>query len=140
MPKPRKDPYKPRPCRFCKLEFKPTTKNPKNADEQQFCCAAHRKEFWKHGKLPYKKLQLRMEKRMREIVHEELDAVHEQTRITQEKLQRAMDAAPIVPDVPEESATSAYFNDGVLHCKPSRLERMQAIQKARTEPLRVASL
>ena len=71
MPKPRKDPYKPRPCRFCKLEFKPTTKNPKNADEQQFCCAGHRKEFWKHGKLPFHKLQLSMEKRMREIAREE---------------------------------------------------------------------
>src|ERR1039458_5578881 len=75
MPKPRKDPYKPRPCRFCKLEFKPTTKNPKNADEQEFCCAAHRKEFWKHGKLPFQKLQLRMEKRMRQIVREELNGV-----------------------------------------------------------------
>jgi|ERR1035441_613512 hypothetical protein len=73
MPKPRKDPYKPRPCRFCKLEFKPTTKNPKNADEQEFCCAAHRKEFWKHGKLPYQKLQLRMEKRMRQIAREEIE-------------------------------------------------------------------
>jgi hypothetical protein len=73
MPKPRKDPYKPRPCRFCKLEFKPTTKNPKNADEQEFCCAAHRKEFWKHGKLPFQKLQLRMEKRMRQIAREEIE-------------------------------------------------------------------
>jgi hypothetical protein len=72
MPKPRKDPYKPRPCRFCKLEFKPTTKNPKNADEQQFCCAAHRKEFWKHGKLPLQKFQLRMEKRMRIICRQEI--------------------------------------------------------------------
>src|ERR1039458_4510668 len=72
MPKPQKAPYNPRPCRFCKLEFKPTTKNPKNADEQEFCCAAHRKEFWKHGKLPFQKMQLRMEKRMRQIAREEI--------------------------------------------------------------------
>src|ERR1039457_87763 len=81
MPKPRKDPYKPRPCRFCKLEFKPTTKNPKNADEQEFCCAAHRKEFWKHGKLPFQKLQLRMEKRMRQIVREELRAIYDEAKM-----------------------------------------------------------
>jgi hypothetical protein len=74
MPKNRKDPYRPRPCRLCKLIFKPAGKNPKNADEQEFCCAAHRKEFWKHGALPFRKLLLRMEKRMREIAREEIKA------------------------------------------------------------------
>ena len=73
MPKPRKDPYRPRLCRLCKLEFKPTTKNAKNADGQDFCTPAHRKEFWKHGKLPFQKLMIRIEKRLREIVREETD-------------------------------------------------------------------
>jgi|ERR1035441_1822912 hypothetical protein len=87
MPKPRKDSYRPRPCRFCKLEFKPTTKNPKNADEQEFCCAAHRKEFWKHGKLPFQKLLLRIEKRMREICREEIEEYHEHEKKEREFLE-----------------------------------------------------
>lgn len=76
MPKPRKDPYRERPCQLCTLRFKPTTKHPKNADEQKFCCDSHRKEFWKQGKLPMRKLELRLEKKLekqiRQIVREEL--------------------------------------------------------------------
>jgi hypothetical protein len=74
MPISRKDPYRPRKCRLCKLTFKPSGKNPKNAAEQDFCCPAHRKEFWKHGALPFQKLMHRLEKRMREIAREEIAA------------------------------------------------------------------
>lgn len=77
MPKLRKDPYKTRPCRFCKLIFKPSCKNTRNAAEQEFCCPAHRKEFWKHGAVPVQKLMLRQEKRLREIVREELRSYFE---------------------------------------------------------------
>lgn len=72
MTKSRKDPWKPRHCRLCKAVFKPAGKNPGNAEKQEFCCAAHRKEFWKHGALPFHKLMDRVERRVREIVKEEV--------------------------------------------------------------------
>jgi len=75
MPKIQKDPYAPRKCRFCKMTFKPRDGkkiNPANAAAQEFCCPAHRKEFWKHGSVPVEKLILRSEKRFREIAREEL--------------------------------------------------------------------
>ncbi len=72
MPKTRKDPYRGRNCKLCKGHFIPTTKNSKNADGQEFCCDAHRKEFWKYGSLPFAKMAHRMEKRMREIAREEI--------------------------------------------------------------------
>jgi hypothetical protein len=80
MPIPKNDPYKPRKCRFCKLLFKPTGKDRGNAQKQEFCTAAHRKEFWKHGGLPYQKLLDKLEKavvkilndRIREVVREEI--------------------------------------------------------------------
>lgn len=77
MPTARKtarDPYRMRKCKHCKLPFKPTTKNAKNADEQQFCTPAHRKEFWKYGSLPVEKLFGKFEKRVREIAREEMEA------------------------------------------------------------------
>jgi len=74
MPKTRKDPYRGRTCKLCKGHFIPTTKNSKNADGQEFCCDAHRKEFWKYGSLPFAKMAHRMEKRMREIAREEINA------------------------------------------------------------------
>jgi hypothetical protein len=82
MPIPKNDPYRPRKCRFCKLLFKPAGKDRGNAQKQEFCTAAHRKEFWKHGGLPYQKLLDKLEKavvkildnRIREIVREEIEA------------------------------------------------------------------
>ena len=73
MPIPKNDPYRPRKCRFCKLLFKPAGKDRGNAQKQEFCTAAHRKEFWKHGAVPVQKLLLRQEKRMREIAREEIE-------------------------------------------------------------------
>lgn len=72
MPKSGRDPYRARPCKYCKGRFVPVTKNKARADEQIFCCAAHRKEFWRSGSLPFEKLMIRFEKRCREIVREEL--------------------------------------------------------------------
>ena len=77
MPKSRKDPFRPRLCRFCKLIFKPKGKNPANAAEQEFCTAAHRKEFWRHGALPFEKLMGKIEKRVREIAREEIEQITE---------------------------------------------------------------
>jgi hypothetical protein len=88
MPIPKNDPYRPRKCRFCKLTFKPSGKDRGNAQKQEFCTPAHRKEFWKHGGLPYQKLLDKLEKavtkilneRMREICREEIEkalAFHE---------------------------------------------------------------
>jgi hypothetical protein len=74
MPKSKKDPYRARQCKYCKGRFVPTTKNSARADEQQFCSAAHRKEFWRSGTLPFEKLMQRVEKRCREIVREEIEA------------------------------------------------------------------
>jgi hypothetical protein len=67
-----RDPYRKRKCKLCKLPFVPTTKNAKNADGQEFCQDAHRKEFWKYGSLPMAKMMARIEKRCREIAREEL--------------------------------------------------------------------
>jgi len=76
MPKPQDDPWKWRKCRFCKLPFKPTGKDVGNARRQQFCTAAHQKEYWKRGALPADKFTARiekqLEKRMREILREQL--------------------------------------------------------------------
>lgn len=67
-----------RPCRLCKLNFRPTCKNTKNARDQEFCCEAHRKEFWKHGAQPLEKLIIRMEKRFRAIAKEEVQALRQE--------------------------------------------------------------
>jgi hypothetical protein len=75
MPKPKDDPWKWRKCEFCRLPFKPSGKDQANARRQRFCCAAHQKEFWKHGAVPIQKLMSRQEKRLREIVREELNRV-----------------------------------------------------------------
>jgi len=79
MPKSRKppiraprDPYRMRPCRLCKAKFRPTTHVVACADSQEFCCANHRKEYWKYGGLPFNKLMVRIEKRCREIAREEM--------------------------------------------------------------------
>src|ERR1035441_5292619 len=82
MPIPKNDPYRPRKCRFCKLLFKPAGKDRGNAQKQEFCTAAHRKEFWKHGAVPVQKLLLRQEKRMREIAREEIEAAEESRRLS----------------------------------------------------------
>ena len=81
MPKLRKPPtkaprdaYRTRPCRLCKAKFKPTTHVVACADSQQFCCANHRKEYWKYGGLPFEKLMVRIEKRCREVAREEADS------------------------------------------------------------------
>lgn len=75
MPISRRDPYRPRKCRLCKLTFKPTDKNPANAAGQEFCCPGHRKDFWKHGALPFDKLMAKIEKRVRQIVRDELKSI-----------------------------------------------------------------
>jgi hypothetical protein len=69
-----KDPYRQRPCRLCKAIFKPHTHVVACADSQEFCCPAHRKEYWKYGALPFDKLLVRIEKRCREIAREEIEA------------------------------------------------------------------
>lgn len=73
MPKSGRDPYRGRPCKYCKGRFVPVTKNKARADEQVFCCDAHRKEFWRSGSLPFEKLMIRFEKRCREIAREEIN-------------------------------------------------------------------
>src|ERR1700727_853936 len=80
MPKPAKparkaprDPYRMRPCRLCKAQFRPTTHVVSCANTQEFCCPPHRKEYWKYGGLPFDKLLKRMEARTREIAKEEAD-------------------------------------------------------------------
>lgn len=78
MRKLNKDPYTARKCRHCKLFFRPITKNPGNARAQEFCCPAHRKEFWKHGAQPLEKILLRFEKRFREIAREEIQALRQE--------------------------------------------------------------
>jgi len=70
-----RDPYRERPCRNCKAQFKPTCKNRKLADEQDFCCANHRKEYWRHGALPFDKLMKRLGVLARKIVREEIGAL-----------------------------------------------------------------
>ena len=96
--KPKVDPYRPRKCRLCGLEFKPTCRHPTNADGQLFCCASHRKEFWMHGKATWPKLILKVEKEIarmlpgkieecfpaeavRAIVREELEAMESLNRL-----------------------------------------------------------
>jgi hypothetical protein len=78
MPIPKTDPFRPRKCRFCKLQFKPSGKDPANARRQEFCTPSHRKEFWKRGALPMDKLLFRLEKPLREmarqIAREEIEA------------------------------------------------------------------
>lgn len=69
--RPGRDPFRGRKCLHCGLTFKPTCKNPFNAEEAKFCCPAHRKEFWKYGKLPWDKLMARVENRAREVYQEE---------------------------------------------------------------------
>ena len=76
-----KHPYRMRPCRLCKAQFKPTTHVVACADAQAFCCPNHRKEYWKYGGLPFDKLMARMEKRMREIAREEIARAVETTVI-----------------------------------------------------------
>lgn len=55
-----KDPYRMRPCRLCKAQFKPTTRVISCANTQEFCCPNHRKEYWKYGGLPFDKLMKRI--------------------------------------------------------------------------------
>jgi len=95
-----KDPYRFRPCLLCRAKFKPTTKVTERADSQKFCCPNHRKEYWKHGALPFDKLMARIEKRCRDIVREEveirLDAALDRLRsspLVHENLQKMIESA-----------------------------------------------
>ena len=101
MPKSAKrhqDPYRKRKCKLCKLEFSPTTKIIKNAEAQEFCCEAHRKEFWKYGALPFAKLMARIEKRCREIAREEIAAAFERFFTT--RYSTELDDSVLVNTVP----------------------------------------
>ena len=72
-----KAPYRVRPCRLCKAKFKPTTKVISCADSQEFCCPAHRKEYWKYGGLPYDKMIKRIEGRTRGLRDEIVESLTE---------------------------------------------------------------
>lgn len=62
-----------RRCKYCNVMFQ--TKPTYQQTKMKFCCAGHRKAFQREGKTPMGKILSRQEKRMREIVREELNGV-----------------------------------------------------------------
>jgi hypothetical protein len=79
MSKPAEKPSKPKfpsikkKCRYCHCMF--STPPTYNGQNQEFCIEAHRKAFHKEGQKPIAAILKRQEKRMREIVREEISAV-----------------------------------------------------------------
>jgi hypothetical protein len=57
-----------RRCRYCRAVFYPRTG--KGGSRQEFCCAEHRKNFWRYGGLPFDKLMSRLEREFRKIIRE----------------------------------------------------------------------
>lgn len=115
MPKSRKpptkaprDPYRMRPCRLCKAQFRPTTHVVACADSQEFCCPNHRKEYWKYGGLPFDKLMVRIEKRCREIAREEIASAL-LLRLRSEEAQHSLDSFSPRRNAPDKDGT--YWDD-----------------------------
>lgn len=63
-----------RKCKYCKLEF--NTPATYNGQQMKFCKPAHRKAFDKEGEKPIDVILRKQEKRMREIVREEIRAAN----------------------------------------------------------------
>ncbi len=61
--------YPPKRCKYCKALFNPTQRT------QDFCQPAHRKAYWQYGALNWDKFADRIEKKVRQIVREEMAAV-----------------------------------------------------------------
>jgi hypothetical protein len=76
MPKPAEKPQQPKfpslkkRCKYCHVTF--DTPPTYNGQHQDFCIEAHRKAFHKEGRKPIAAILKRQEKRMREIVREEI--------------------------------------------------------------------
>jgi hypothetical protein len=60
---------KARKCKYCRATFYPKRAAGKEA---KFCSAAHRKNFWRYGGLPFDKLLLRMELETKRLVRDEI--------------------------------------------------------------------
>jgi hypothetical protein len=82
----------PRRCKYCRANFIPERPQDKEA---KFCCANHRKAFWRYGGLPFDKMKLQIMKEVRLIVREEFA-----------KLQQNPSPPPTAP-VPQSSPALA---------------------------------
>ncbi len=64
---------KPRRCKYCRGNFVPERAQDKDA---KFCCANHRKAYWRFGGLPFDKMKEQILREVRKQVRAELAASH----------------------------------------------------------------
>lgn len=89
-PRPNNRPLK--RCRYCKGKFQP------RREDQAFCSPTHRKLYWKYGALPFDKLIARVEKTLREMIHNETAGLRSELDTVRRLVENVVAAWPKRPD------------------------------------------